>query len=95
MSNTANRLIESGLKIWEKNGKRRIYINDLDDLSLAFPDLKVSRYKTGNISSAKYKDEKISNSKAKKLIDFPKMYFDCLSDNWVNATDTAKEVFGI
>ncbi len=89
------KLIKSGLNVWENYGKKRIYISDFDDMMKAFPSLSVSFYKTGNISSAYYAGEKISNGKANKLIPAGKMFYDCLEEKWVGATQTASDIFGI
>lgn len=91
LASTENRLINAGLRVWENYGKKRIYINGADDLMAAFPGLSINLYKTGNISSAYYKGEKISNNKAVKLAGYG-MYFDCIADQWVNATSTAQEI---
>ena len=67
------KLIELGGKEWIKGDMHRIYINM--DLFYANSELQVTFYKTGNISSAKFQGEVISNSKAYKLIP-AKLYFD-------------------
>jgi hypothetical protein len=51
-------------KIWNQNGFNRIYF----PISLDMIGLEVERYNTGNICSAKLDGEKISNSKAGKMI---------------------------
>lgn len=57
-------ILESkGFNRWTKYGKDRLYF-DLEKAGL----MKVSRYKTGNISSAYYKGEKIANSQASRLL---------------------------
>ena len=91
---TEQTLVKAGLSVWEKGEHRRIYINGFRDLCCAFPDLFVGQYKTGNVSSASYKGEKISNGRAHKLIGYG-MHFDCNSSKWVNVTTTAANVLEI
>ena len=50
-------------KIWEKYGKRRVYIQIETALNID-----VQYYNTGNISSASMNGEGISNSKAQKIL---------------------------
>ena len=58
---------------WTKNGMDRVYLNDWEH----FAGLNVSRYGTGNISSASYQGEGISNSQAYKLLgSIDKVWFD-------------------
>lgn len=49
---------------WIKGEHHRIYINNYSDLI----GLSVNHYGTGNISSASLNGEKISNTRAKKLL---------------------------
>ena len=49
--------------LWEKHNKRRLYLDFANIINL-----EVSRYNTGNISSAYLEGEKISNSKASKYL---------------------------
>jgi len=51
-------------KLWENYGKRRIYFNDL----LNFAGLDLAYYKTGHISSARYKGKSISNSEGYRVL---------------------------
>lgn len=60
----AEQLIKIGGKEWKAGQKHRIYFHDL---AMLF-GLYCSMYKTGNISSATLNGEKISNSKATKLL---------------------------
>jgi hypothetical protein len=58
---------------WQKNGMDRVYINDWAE----FADIDVAHYNTGNISSASYQGEGISNSQAYKLLgSIDKVWFD-------------------
>lgn len=59
------KLIELGAKRWSKAGKDRLYLNDA---GLKLAELDIDRYNTGNISSATMAGDKISNSKAGKII---------------------------
>lgn len=62
-------LINAGGKLWEKNGMSRIYFN------ASLIGLDISRYKTGNISSATLNGDSISNSEAGR-IEMIKIWFD-------------------
>lgn len=72
------KLVNMGGKRWEGGPHRRIY------LPLALSGLKISRYGTGNISSASLDGEKISNAKAREL-DSLKIYWNCESEEVVVA----------
>lgn len=77
---TEQKLIELGASVWEKNSMRRIYIN-----ANLFSDvfaLRITTYGTGNIRSAVLDGDKISNSKAYKLVS-EKTYFDCVTQKFV------------
>lgn len=75
------KLIDLGLSVWgEDFGKPRIYINP-ESMGAIF-GLELSFYKTGSISAAKLNGEKISNSKAYKLLQ-NKIYFDINSKAFV------------
>lgn len=62
-------------KIWEKYGKRRVYIQIETALNMD-----VQYYNTGNISSASMNGEGITNSKAQKILS-GKCYIDLNDDN--------------
>lgn len=71
---TITHLRELG-SLWQKDGKSRIYINDLPTLY----GLSVQRYKTGNVQGATLRGQKLSNTKADKLLTtltLGKVYFD-------------------
>ena len=58
---------------WQKNGMDRVYINNWAQ----FAGIETSHYGTGNISSASYQGESISNSQAYKLLNsIDKIWFD-------------------
>ena len=61
---TIENLLQVGGKEWQKNGMHRVYFNDLPGLY----GLKVTRYNTGNVSSATLDGERISNSAARKML---------------------------
>jgi hypothetical protein len=71
------KMIEMGGKEWIKGSMHRIYFNI--EALMNIVGLKCSYYNTGNISSATFDGEVISNSRAKKIIDVlsDKFYFDC------------------
>lgn len=83
------KLIDMGASRWSKGGRDRLYLNDSYEQLLK---LKVSRYNTGNISSAYIGDEQISNTKAANFINFSQdTYFDLLTDEVVvNRNSTTK-----
>ncbi len=58
---------------WTRNGHDRVYLNEWADLA----GLEISRYKSGNIWSAAYQGDTISNSQAGKLLgSIDKVWFD-------------------
>lgn len=70
-------LTAEGGKLWEKGGKHRVYFDT--GLMLGRVGLDVESYKTGNIASARFQGERISNSKAKRMINayrWAKLYYD-------------------
>ena len=64
MDNLTDNLEKYG-KLWEKNGVKRTYINDIELAELY--GLNIDCYNTGNISYAELNGRKISNSQARKL----------------------------
>ena len=89
MKNVEQKLIEIGCTVWEKYGRKRIYINSDEEIEKVF-GLSVSRYNTGNICSAFLNGEKISNSQARRLLTV-KPYFDCLAGKWVSNIEPLPE----
>ena len=84
-SSVEDKLIEMGLMVWEKANHKRIYINRSHYEELL--GLKITCYKTGNISSAEINGEKISNCKAKAITTemfVYKPYFDCVKKEFIN-----------
>ena len=61
---------------WTRNGHDRVYINNWTD----FAGIETSHYNTGNISSATYQGEAISNSQAHKLLG-------CIDMVWFDSAD--------
>ena len=61
------KLTELGGKLWEKGDKRRVYFNA--PAVAAMIGLNIHYYGTGNISSANLNGEKISNSRARRMMD--------------------------
>ena len=58
------RLIALGANRWSKYGKDRIYLKNITkELGLEF-----EKYNTGNISSAKFKGDMISNSQCRRML---------------------------
>lgn len=72
---------------WQKNGMDRIYFNDLHK----YIGLELHHYNTGNISSASYRGDKISNCEAKRIMGriAGKLWFDVVADQykWTNVND--------
>lgn len=62
-------LEDNGFKRWTKETMDRLYIN-AEALGL-----EVERYKTGNVSSAYYRNERISNSRGSAML-YAKTYID-------------------
>lgn len=61
---------------WQRGGKDRVYINNW----ARFAGIETDHYNTGNISSASYQGEGISNSQAYKLLG-------CIDKVWFDAAD--------
>lgn len=82
MSTMVEKLIAAGGSEWIKGDMHRIYFNDLPGLY----GLSVSKYNTGNISSASLNGEGISNSKAYKLIDrlSGKLWYDAKTEQFAS-----------
>ena len=77
-NNQVEKILETKAgKLWEKYGKKRIYL----DIKTAL-GMDVDYYKTGNISSCFINGEKISNSKANKILS-GKCFIDLNNDNKV------------
>lgn len=77
----SQKLQDLGMTVWGAEfGKARIYIN-LEDMAAVF-GLVINQYKTGSISSASLNGEKISNSRAYKLLG-NKIYFDIAKQEFV------------
>lgn len=76
---------------WIKNNYHRVYFNQ--DQILETYGLSVSRYNTGNVSSASLNGESISNSQAKKIINraYGKLYYD-VNDGQFHSKDIDEEI---
>lgn len=73
MTYTADQIIAIGGSEWRKDDKHRVYLNDWAE----WVGLDVGYYKSGNISGATLRDERISNAEAGRLLDAVyKVYFD-------------------
>jgi hypothetical protein len=73
---TVDTMTAIGGKRWTKNGHDRVYLNNWAELA----GLETSHYNTGNISSASWQGEAISNSQAYKLLG-------CIDKVWFDAAD--------
>ena len=89
MKNIEQKLIEIGCTVWEKYGRKRIYINSDEEIEKVF-GLSVGRYNSGWISSAFLNGEKISNSQARRLLAI-KPYYDCIAGKYVSRIDPLPE----
>lgn len=70
---TVETLTAIGGNRWQRNGMDRVYLNDW----AALAGIETTHYGTGNISSASYQGQGISNSQAYKLLGtFDKVWFD-------------------
>lgn len=70
---TTDTMTAIGGNRWQKNGKDRVYINNWAE----FAGIETTRYNTGNIASAYYQGERISNSQAGKLLSsIDKVWYD-------------------
>lgn len=70
---TTDTMTAIGGNRWTKNDHDRVYINNWED----FAGLDISRYNTGNISSAVYQGEGISNRQAGLILGaIDKVWFD-------------------
>lgn len=70
-----------GGKRWTKAGGVRVYFNDLPQ----WFGLRVTRYNTGNISSATLDGEPISNSQAQEILEacrFGKLWWDSADEQF-------------
>lgn len=66
-------MVAIGGNRWQRNGMDRVYINNWAE----FAGIETTRYNTGNISSASYQGEGVSNSQAYKLLgSINKVWFD-------------------
>ncbi|MDP5310434.1 helix-turn-helix domain-containing protein [Streptomyces poriferorum] len=61
---------------WQRNGMDRVYFNNWAELA----GIETTRYNTGNISSASYQGEGVSNSQAYKLLG-------CIDKVWFDTAD--------
>jgi len=69
------RLTEIGGRQWQKGDMNRMYFNA--DVVYEAIGLEMTRYGTGNISSAMLRGEHISNAEAKRIIaGIPTLYYD-------------------
>lgn len=82
--NKINALIELGGKEWIKDDHHRIYFNRAATAELI--GFEVTRYKTGNIRSAKLNGSEISNRRARGVdsdLSFGKFWYDVKTDMYM------------
>jgi len=78
---TVESLLAAGGKLWERNGSKRVYFNNL----IQYTTLKVRRYDSGNVFSATHEGAKISNGQARDMLlilDFAKVWYDCTENKF-------------
>lgn len=73
---TTDNMVAIGGNRWQRGDKDRVYLNDWT----AFAGLEFRTYNTGNIASASYQGDGISNSQAHKLLG-------CIDKVWFDAED--------
>ena len=91
MSINIDKLVsEFGGCVWEREGKKRVYFNDIEEIS----GLSINRYGTGNVSSASLNGKKISNSHARRIApdSFSKLWYDCVTEKF-ESRNLNNEVF--
>jgi hypothetical protein len=74
-------LVGAGGVRWTKDGHDRVYFNDLRELF----GLRVSRFNSGNVSSASWRGSKISNNEATAILsalEFGQLWFDVARDRF-------------
>ena len=75
------------LKIWEKGNYKRGYLSE-KTLCLAL-DLKIQRYKTGNVKHAELKGDEISNCECNRILAASSnAYYDYVNEEWSFDVDT-------
>lgn len=90
-------MIAIGGSRWQRNGMDHVYFNDWAELA----SIETTRYGTGNISSAAYQGEGVSNSQGYKLLgSIDKLYYDantgkihCRYGHSESRVATQREVF--
>lgn len=78
---TIDALIAAGGKRWTTGDKDRVYFNDLATRA----GLECERYKTGNVCSASFRGESISNAAATRIssaLYSAKLYLDLATGQW-------------
>lgn len=76
---TEQKLIDIGIKAWERGDMRRYYMDD-KAFSAVF-GLEIARYNSGNICGATLNGSEISNGRAAKLIG-QGVFFDAVRGEW-------------
>lgn len=75
---TTQNMVAIGGNRWQRGDKDRVYLNNWWD----FAGLEIDTYKSGNISSATWQGEYISNNDAGKILgSISKVYFDAADGN--------------
>lgn len=86
---TEQKLEELGCTAWERGDMKRYYMDD-EGFEKVF-GLSVDRYKSGNICSASFCGEGISNAKAGRLMGRA-VYYDAVKGDWFKKTAFGVEV---
>ena len=91
---TLEALVTIGGRDWRSSdgSKHRVYLNDLIEF---YPTLEVSYYGTGNVSSARLDGDRISNTKARRILqalDGTKLWWDANTQEWGHRAYGAEEL---
>jgi hypothetical protein len=89
---TPEALVAVGGSRWQKHGLDRIYFDDLS----RWYGVETERYKSGNIASARFRGERISNAEARRIIGRfldARLWWDVQSGRWEGRglTDTDRD----
>lgn len=87
---------EIGGNLWESGDKKRIYFSK--DAVLKMAGYKVTVYGTGNISSASFRGEKISNSEGTRAVSSVsglKFFYDLVNKKFNQSNFEESDVFGL
>lgn len=74
---TADMVVALGGRLWEKNGMRRVYLNDWT----AFAGIEINRYRSGNVASASIGGRGVANGRIADIVGaIAKVWFDTVDN---------------